>query len=209
MRKITDIYSEYKIPLTLQEHMFRVASVIKYFLEKIDVNLDKKNMITAALLHDMGNIVKINFDNDTPINNSYTHEQKEYWKNVKNEYVEKYGENTDIATLAICAELGVERSVINLLNNLGFEYICDISNDSLEKQILKYGDLRVGFYGIISLMERINDANARYDNLFSSKLIDCSKNMERQILSHSKIKAKDITEKSIRSYMEKLKDFEI
>ena len=209
MRKILDIYKEYKIPPKLQQHMFRVSGIICYVAENTNLIIDKKKLIKAGLLHDMGNILKMDFYSNIPINTSYSVEEKEYWNKVKNEYKTKYGNHTDVATLAICRELGISADIIFLLNNLGFKYVCDIANGSLEKQILKYGDLRVGLYGIISLKERIEDANVRYNGIFSDVDIACTERIENQIFSHSNIKPEDITDESIAPYIETLKNFEI
>ena len=58
-RKITDIYKEYKIMPSLQMHMLRVAAVTKMIVDNYNMDLDKESLVVAALVHDLGNIVKM------------------------------------------------------------------------------------------------------------------------------------------------------
>jgi hypothetical protein len=61
--KILDIYKDYQIPDNLQLHQLRVAGVAKltfdnWLSEKPDINL----ITSVCLLHDMGNIIKFDFE---------------------------------------------------------------------------------------------------------------------------------------------------
>jgi len=58
--QILKIYEKYKILPALQQHMFRVASVAKMIAEHMVIDVDIDCITKAALLHDMGNILKFN-----------------------------------------------------------------------------------------------------------------------------------------------------
>ena len=57
VRKISEIYAEYKIMPNLQMHMYRVAAVASLIYDNFNEPLNKEEIITACLLHDMGNII--------------------------------------------------------------------------------------------------------------------------------------------------------
>ena len=57
--KISEIYEKYKIMPQLQEHMLRVTAVASLIAGKFGKKLDKRTIITATLLHDLGNMAKI------------------------------------------------------------------------------------------------------------------------------------------------------
>ena len=62
--KIKDIYSKYNIPPNLQLHMFRVAAFADILCDNHKkVDFDKEIIIKSCLLHDLGNIIKFDFDN--------------------------------------------------------------------------------------------------------------------------------------------------
>ena len=61
--KVVEVYKKFGIPPNLQEHMLRVFEVTSYIEkhwkgETVDWDLAKK----IALLHDLGNVVKFDFD---------------------------------------------------------------------------------------------------------------------------------------------------
>jgi len=59
---IQQIYDHYDIMPSLQLHMLRVTAVAAMIVESFNQPLDKNNIIKACLLHDMGNIVKFDFN---------------------------------------------------------------------------------------------------------------------------------------------------
>lgn len=190
-------------------HQLRVAAVVSVILDNFTGPVHKENVLKAALLHDMGNIVKSNLDPAAPINAQYSAEDLKHWNQVKSEYIAKYGSDAEAATLPICREIGVEDGVLDLITGMNFDHVCDIAAGSVEKKIVKYGDLRVGFFGVLSMRDRIADANVRYNGVFSDELIRCAEQMEHSIFSLCTIQPGDITDDSIRDRIEKLKNYEI
>ncbi len=86
--------------------------------------------------------------------------------------------------------------------------------EDLMQKLVHYADGRVGPYGVLSFDERMNDANKRYkndsfDETERDRLVECGRDIEKQIFSHSNIKPEDINDESTRKIIEELKDFEI
>lgn len=211
MRKITDIYSQYKIMPNLQLHQLQVAAVAEQFCDSLEVEADKKSIITACLLHDMGNIIKFNLGYFPEF---LEPEGLEYWQNVQSEYLEKYGKDEHEATLDIAKELGMNDEVIKNIDAVGFHNWC-VTNESenLNQKICTYADTRVFPKGVVSVKERLLDGINRYETndeelkIQREMLHNCIHDIEKQIFIYSKIKPDDITDASIAERVEKLKDF--
>lgn len=207
MRKIIDIYEQYKIMPNLQLHQLRVAAVAKQICESFNIEINHVEVITSCLLHDMGNIIKAKLDNDLfPM----TEAEKEYWIEEKTIFMEKYGNDESSATAKVVKEIGVSEAIQHLIEHNDFKYICDISeSDSLQKKVIKYSDLRVGPHGIVSLDGRFEDIIKRYSKLLNGDRRDCAEDLEKQIFSHSSIKPEDINDESVKNIIEDLKNFEV
>ena len=78
----------------LREHQLRVASVAAQICDNFFEPLNKKDIVTACLLHDMGNIIKFNLNYFPEL---IKPEGIEYWQKVQNEYKKKYGNDESIA----------------------------------------------------------------------------------------------------------------
>ncbi len=214
MRKITDIYEEYKIMPNLQLHQLRVTAVAKQICESLDIELDKKLIITAALVHDMGNIIKSDLGYFSEFIESG---QLGYWEEVKEQYIKKYGKDEHEATVKILKELGLPESIVELASENRFSLLCAHAlGKDLNLKIIHYSDMRVGPYGVLSYEERMNEAKKRYKNRSGGiegnerqKLVDCGKEIEKQIFAHSNIKPEDINDESVANDIEELKNFEI
>lgn len=215
MRKITDIYEEYKIMPQLQMHQLRVASVAQMICDNINLELDKNIIIKTALLHDMGNIIKF----DLPLFPKFLEpEGLEYWESVKSDYIQTYGDNEHEATVKIIEELGVEQEVSRIAGENRFSNMClHKEGQDIYLKIIHYADGRVGPNGVLSYNERMDDAGERYKdhriNIWQKeerlKLVECGKDIEKQIFFHLNIKPEDINDQSVAPIIENLKNFEI
>lgn len=209
--KISDIYQKFKLPPNLQEHMLRVAAIVEY-LEKYwtsEVPVNWNLVLKAALLHDLGNIIKFDLDNHPEFLGA-EQENLEYWKSVQAEMVRKYGDNDERATQAMLAELGVDGGLAEIIFNKRFDNSVEVerSNDWVLK-ILYYADLRTLPFGIGSIEDRIGDARARmpqYTNRpdFEELVIACL-SISRQIEEKLSIPASQINDKNVRINEELLK----
>lgn len=213
-RKITDIYTQYKIPPNLQRHMIWVASVAFLICDNFNEPLPKEEIVSACLLHDMGNIIKYDM--------SYFPELLEpeglnYWQKVKDEYIAKYGENEHKATIKIAGELGISPRIISWVSEELFSLLCKHSiSDDFNMKIIHYADMRVGPYGILSYDERMDEAKKRYkDKKYLpgeeelAKLVGCGKELEKQIFVKCKIKPEDINDETAKVVISELKNFVI
>ena len=110
------IYNQYNIPLNLQRHMLRVASLAQIITEDWQgAKIDQQAIIQACLFHDMANIIKFNFDRPA----LFEEEQNKtaYWKSIQKKVIKKYGNNLHLATLQICQEISLSPKVLTLKNN--------------------------------------------------------------------------------------------
>lgn len=212
MRKITDIYSEYKIIPNLQMHQLRVAAVAKQICESLRLEIDKDVVIRVCLLHDMGNIIKSKLDYFPEF---VQPEGIEYWQSVKAEFIEKYGDDEHEATIKIIKELNQSEKIIYLAGENRFPYMCKHRDgEDFTQKLIHYVDGRVGPHGVLSFDERMNDANKRYKSVSfhdeeRDRLVNCGRDIEKQIFAHSNIKPEDINDESVAKIIEELKNFEI
>jgi len=217
MRKITDIYEEYKIIPILQMHQLRVAAVAWQLCDSLDVYLDKESIINACLLHDMGNIIKFDLDQTKLIFGLSDFETSKL-KNLQEEFIKKYGNDEEEANAKIARELGMSEEIVKIISENDFRNLGKIKeSEDFKSQILKYADLRTGPNGILSYEERMYEAKIRYQNHKKGnmndderdKLVNYGKEIEKQIFNHSSIKPEDINDESVKDVIEELKNFEI
>ncbi len=213
--KIKDIYQKYKIMPNLRLHMYRVAGVASVICDFANITVDRQSIVSAALLHDMGNIIKFNLDL-FPV--FLKPEGKEYWHKVQNEYFEKYGQDEHVATIEIAKEIGVDEKVMDLLNNIGFSKMNFTSESSdFNLKIAAYSDMRVEPHGVVSLEKRLIDGRARNmvrksafgNDVIYEKMASYLRKIEKQIFEKTLIKEDSITDEKILNYVTKLSDFEI
>jgi len=212
MKKITEIYKDYKIMPNLAMHQMRVAAVAMQICDSLSVKINNNDVVKACLVHDMGNITKFKLDHFPKFTLS---EGLEYWQDVQKEYIDKYGNNDHIANEMIARELNLEGSIIELVLSVDPKNIEEnVLNKDLEKKICIYSDNRVNPHGIVSLPDRLIEVKERYQNhthSFSDESHEFYKNniqnIEKQIFSHSNIKPEDINDDSIKKHLDKLVDF--
>lgn len=185
----------------LQEHMVRVAYVGKVLGEHTTEDVDVDNIVKSCLLHDMGNIIKFNLH---VLEGAIDEKGFEYWKNVKSEFISKYGEEEFSATKQICTELGASENIINLVDAFGTRNVNNIiESGDLNKMIVNYADHRVAPHAIVSLKDRILDQHERFYKSFSTEeaktKIDARKptddakfELERLIFARSRLEPTDI-----------------
>jgi len=184
---IQQIYKKYRITPSLQLHQYRVAAVAKYLSDKIkQANDQQKEIVMACLLHDMGNIIKFNMDLFPEF---FLPEGVEYWKKVKEDFVNKYGSDEHVATIEIAKEVlnsprhaefvsasGEEKipkrvrddgidthRVIELIDAIGFSNARrNAEGSDFGWKIAAYSDMRVEPYGVTTLESRLADGNKRF-----------------------------------------------
>lgn len=171
---IQKVYEQYRITPALQLHQYRVAAVSQYISSKIpQVRGDENNILTACLLHDMGNIIKFNMDLFPEF---FQPEGVGYWRQVKEDFINTYGTDEHTATIEIAKEVlrfqSVSASqegkldpnrVIDLIESIGFSNAKrNAESTDFGWKIAAYSDMRVEPYGVTTLESRLEDGNKRF-----------------------------------------------
>jgi len=207
---ILELYNKYYLPENLQMHMLRVAACSNLIIDNwIGQELDKKAIIRVSLLHDMGNILKIpeDFSND------------ENFIMLRRKYFERYGTNEHELNLEIGKIEGLSNKELTILDGKRSRKNEEtLNSNSYEIKICAYCDQRCAPDGVVGIKERLEDAKIRYKDkplsVWSNEekanhLIECSLGIEKQIMQYCNIKPQDINDKSISTYIEKLKKYDI
>jgi hypothetical protein len=216
MSQILQIYKDYKITQTLQLHQLRVAAVAQQVCDNLTVSVDTEIVITACLIHDMGNILKFVF---TAPDEWFAPEGKVYWQQVQKEMAKKYKTtNEHELSLMIAKELKVKDQVLTCIESIDFgKTLQTVSGPTIEPKICDYADLRVNPYGVVSLDRRLDEGNKRYKKRpnywltddIRDKIVQACHDNEDYLFSVSKIKPTDITDESVAPIIEQLKSYEI
>ncbi len=213
-RKIIDIYKEYKILSFLQTHMFRVTAVASLICDNLGESVNKEEIISACLIHDMGNIIKMEMHVFPEVFNP---EGIEYWEEIKKEYIAKYGKNESEANVLIAKEL-VSNAIVELVVSFGYpKAVQNMEGSDWGKKICIYSDMRVAPLGVLSLRERIDEGRKRYAHRKDFDLLALDRikteealfEIEKQIFKNCKIKPEDITDAVVAPIIEELKNFVI
>lgn len=223
---IKEIYTTYNIMPSLQTHQFRVAGVAKTLCIEHRVGPDSVNIITACLLHDMGNIIKFKLD---LFPDFLEPEGLNYWRDIKQKYHEKYGDDEHVGTLEIVKEIfddGLRLTnqalkkgrVLELIDAIGFSnaqynYEC---ND-IARKIAAYADMRVEPYGVTTLSHRLEDGHKRFklhkpgvsNDIFFNEMAEFLEKIEQYLFSDLSISPSDITEEAIQPHITELKHFKL
>lgn len=213
---IWEAYEAYRIMPNLRLHQLRVAAVARELA--LALHADAELVIRAALLHDMGNIMKSNFDQFPP--EFYGEEGFAYWEGVKADCALRYGSDEHAATAAIAREIGVGEPIVKMLGGMGFSKAPSIlETGSLELQILEYADQRVAPYGIVSMEERLREGHERYkarehseygenDSIFQHNC-ELLRELEQKLFDGLKITPEMLSEGSLAKSIESLRDYVI
>lgn len=217
---ISEIYSQYKIMPSLQLHQLRVAAVATQMAESAYEQLNINAITTATLLHDMGNIIKFKLDLFPEF---LQPEGLEYWREVKQEFINKYGDDEHNATYDIAEEIGIDKESMQLLKSIGFSKAPEVlKRNDISQMIVCYADHRVGPKSVLSLEDRMQEGQKRFKKNKNVADKDIEKHEESfRTLSAAMIEIEQclfkmlvlqpqmITDESIASTVEGLKRFEI
>jgi len=208
---IGEIYKQYSIPINLQEHMLRVAVIGDIICEHMDKksNVDRDLVLKTLLLHDMGNILKYDFSRTDLLADEDKKRVKELEK-TQEDFVRKYGLDTNEVTLKIMRELGVEQEVIDLCGNSHGEHSDQfVDGNDWERKIAYYADMRIGPFGVKKIKDRFDDLIKRNskekDNLEKYKE-RCLK-IEKQLQAVVDMNLQDIDDVTVQQRADKLLEF--
>ena len=156
----------------------------------------------------MGNIAKIK---DNPDNDGD-------FIAIRNKYVEEFGTDDHLISIQIGKELGLNEYELEIMQGKESKRNEEImNNDSFEIKICAYCDERVSPHGVVSIVDRLEDAKARYKDTASiwgneekaNHLIECALTIEKQIMQYCKIKPEEINDNNIEKYIEELRKIDI
>lgn len=170
----------------------RVSLFIMKFWKGSEI--DQHLLLKAALLHDLGNIVKFDFDRYPQYLGK---EQKNiaHWKEKQQEMIKKYGTDDHQVTLTILKELKVDPSVVDLIGKKSFHNTIAIRDSKdWELKMLLYADLRVGPKGIMPLKERLEEAVSRLAKYQGHpELLEAAYQIEGQIQEDTEVPLEKLT----------------
>jgi hypothetical protein len=215
-RDISAVYSAYRIPPSLRMHMLRVAAVAAMVCEKWSgPGINRNDIILTSLIHDIGNIVKGNYDRFPALYPEQWADLK-YWKAVQEVTAKRYGDTDQEATLNIAKELNVSDRVLYLLERKVFLRNEEtLGSDDWDLKICAYADQRVAPRAVMSILERLVEAKERYRGVVHASvnsprfqiLTDCAERIEKQISQHLKIRTDQINDATTEPYIEKLRGY--
>src|SRR3989344_2243709 len=194
INSIDSIYQQFNIPSWLAQHMRRVAAVGECICDHWKATkLNKDDIVATLLIHDLGNIAKMDFDTPTALQLIVGDTKGvAYWKAMKEKMIQRYGNNDHEATLNMAQEISISDRLSFLLKNQKFlnnEFTMNSSD--WELKICSYADQRVGPFGVLSLKERFKDFAKRYkqDRRYPpgviQKIVDCAFKIEKQIFGNT------------------------
>lgn len=212
--KTSQIYEKYKIMPQLQTHMLRVASVSSIICNHFTKPVDKDLIVSACLLHDIGNIVKFKLERYPEF---LKPQGLKFWQKVQNDFISKYSKDDNKTTYKILNELKINSSVYKLIKSIEFKKASLNSKltANLESKICHYSDARVAPIGILTLDERLQELKVRFmknrgiDEKGFNKIASSMRLIEEQIFYMCKIKPEYITEEKVQPLIERLKNYNI
>ena len=196
-------------------HMYRAAAVAEIICDNwTGQQLNKEDIVAVSLIHDLGNIVKMGFTGERlKISLGPDILKAEYWKSVQKETIKKYNSDDDhIVTEKMVSELNISDRLMFLLpRKIFIKNEETLKSNDWELKICAYSDQRVGPYGIMSLLERLNEFKQRVTREPTTWSLDpktdyyigCAVKIEEQIFSNESITPMDINDETAKPYIEK------
>jgi hypothetical protein len=206
---IRDIFKKFPVPINLQRHLFKVTAVGEVIADHWKgPALDRDELVAFMLLHDIGNLVKYDFNHklyDGDIGSDI-----EGWKKKQKETIAKYGEDDLKATIAFAKELNVSSRMIELLEESHFHRLRQtLESSDWVLKIGKYSDMRAAPQGIVSVDRRFDDLEKRYiGRQIRLSLQDFEEHrklaleLEKQIFENTDITPEQVDEKAIQKYVD-------
>lgn len=198
--KIDKIYKKYGIPTNLQRHMLTVAAVAELICDSLEgVSVDKDLVIKTCLLHDMGNIIKFNFD-DPSLLDEGDRQKVDELREIRLLYLKKYGQTPDEATIAIIKEITSDARIVEICEGGHWDVNHGNEKDFVwEKKIVCYADMRVGPFGILPIRERFANLVERRPESEEKimKILEYGLELERSFQRVSRVDLTEIDDQKI------------
>lgn len=204
---ISQIYHKYQIPPNLQRHMLEVGAVVEFLANQLKgESVNQPLLVEAALLHDLGNLVKFKdfISPEMKLDESV-------WRKVQNELIEKYGKDAHQATILMVKELGLknEAEVLVALEQCDHRYISTYGYPTLESRLLDYADMCVAPGGIVGFETRMADLVKRYQLSENDPTILTRRANELEIQKYLEIDLKNLSQIDWQDWINQLSETEI
>ncbi len=223
MRTADEWYGEFRIMPSLAAHQRRVAAVACSIIDAAergtpvgdDLHRNRREIVSACLLHDMGNILKFDL---SYFPDFLEPEGMAYWESVQAEFADRYGTDEHEATLAIAREIGVSDRTFGYINAVGFRMATGtLAGRDPGKMLCCYADMRVAPFGIVTLDERFDEGTKRYaersrrvaDPEYAMRQVAAIREMESFIFADTSISPDGITDASCKKYFFSLGSFQV
>lgn len=159
--------------------------------------IKKSDVVLAALLHDVGNLVKFDFNQKV-----FNIGDERYWRQQQMKLWKKYGRDDHVVTEAILKELNVKLDIIKWIKEKTFGNIIKLvkNKNKWETKILLYADLRVLPDGIGTIEDRIRDIQTRMPHYYTRP--------DFELMKRSIFKLQDQIQQQIRIPVTKIKIYE-
>jgi predicted HD phosphohydrolase len=159
--KAAAAYQHYNIMPTLAQHMLQVGAVAKIVTDQInEPDFPATQIISACLLHDMGNIMKFDLDN-VPVGLDIP--DIDHWKSVQADIRNQYGLDEHQVTHHIASEIGVSSTTLSAIENCGTSKAASVLADqNIPAMFVTYCDYHVAPASIVSPAQRLADILDRY-----------------------------------------------
>jgi hypothetical protein len=160
---VEHVYKKLDLPQNLTQHMLTVAYLVGLARGswQDDTAVDWDRLTVAALLHDIGNIVKFDLKNYPELLGAEVG-RLEYWQSKQAELIARYGSDDHEATDQMLNELGVDDATRRLIASKSFGNVIELSKQAqAESKLLLYCDLRVMPGKIASLGDRLEEVRIR------------------------------------------------
>lgn len=215
---ISQIYQTFNIPKNLAMHMLWVTSIGALTIENWSGPvIDRDRVISALLLHDIGNLIKFELSS-SQAKKLYSKQELKKLVVFQKQMIGFYGDNADIANILILQELQVNKQIIQLLENHSFDYLPTLlDSENWNEKIVFYADLRVAPWGIVSVAQRVKNLRERYchrnpdwnNNSLYKKWLNWSTQLEDQLNQQTKIDLESIPQNRIEEKVLALSDYKI
>lgn len=214
---IHEVYQRYQIMPSLRDHMFRVAGVANLIgtkLRAVPSSLpenaqaftpqDLKDVIEAALLHDLGNIAKFDLEYFPEF---LAPQGLKYWQEVQEQSWAKYGKNAHTTTMLMLDELNISPRVKELVDAVSFNKAKkNRDTPDYALKLVAYSDMRVDPHGVVSLDERFKDGEKRYQSrekvsTFTYAMAACLRSIEKQLFAPLEISPEDVNIENVSPFI--------
>ncbi|MDE1825080.1 MAG: hypothetical protein KGH61_03325 [Candidatus Micrarchaeota archaeon] len=204
---IQSIYDNFSTLPNLRLHMLRVAAVGEQICDSWKgKGINKGDVVATLLLHDLGNIVVVDFDSSLGKKMLGGDRKRiKQWKQVKKSAVSRYGTDDHRATILMAGELGVSRRLMRILGEMSDLEFDVLASGDVELKICFYSDLRVWPMGVTGLGHRLDDLKERHrisDKDYAKMKGDAFK-IEEWIFGNASIRPGQINNKSVKGYIDR------